>query len=267
MMRTSGLNDISTRQEKIAQQSRAAPSMVWTTLAHHIDLQWLHEAYRRTRKDAAVGVDGVTAREYEAALAANLTELLKQFKTGSYRAPAVRRVHIPKDGAHSKTRPIGIPTLADKILQRAVLMVLEPVYEQEFMNCSYGFRPGRGAHRALEALWKELMAIGGGWVIDLDIQSFFDTVSRDHLRSFLDRRVRDGVIRRVIGKWLNAGVMEDGAVWYPQAGTPQGGSNQSLAEQSLSARSAGPVVRTRGQAAIGGASVCGSLCRRCGAGL
>jgi group II intron reverse transcriptase/maturase len=223
MMRTSSLNGISTRQEKIAQQSRQAPSLVWTTLAHHIDLEWLHEAYRRTRKDAAVGVDGVTAQVYEAALEANLTELLRQFKTGSYRAPAVRRVHIPKEGAQHKTRPIGIPTLEDKVLQRAVLMVLEPVYEQEFLNCSYGFRPGRGAHRALEALWKELMGNGGGWVIDLDIQSFFDTVSRDHLRGFLDRRVRDGVVRRVIGKWLNAGVMEDGAVWYPEAGTPQGG--------------------------------------------
>jgi group II intron reverse transcriptase/maturase len=223
MMRTLSLNDISTRQEKIAQQSRQAPSMAWTTLAHHVDLEWLHEAYRRTRKDAAVGVDGVTAQAYEAALAANLMELLEQFKTGRYRAPAVRRVHLPKEGAHHKTRPIGIPTLADKILQRAVLMVLEPVYEQDFLDCSYGFRPGRGAHQALEALWKALMDIKGGWVIDLDIQSFFDTVSRDHLRSFLDRGVRDGVIRRVIGKWLNAGVMEDGAVWYPEAGTPQGG--------------------------------------------
>jgi group II intron reverse transcriptase/maturase len=132
-------------------------------------------------------------------------------------------VHIPKDGAQTKTRAIGIPTLEDKILQRAVLMVLEPVYEQDFMDCSYGFRPGRGAHQALEALWKELMGIGGGWVIDLDIQSFFDTVNRTHLHDFLDRRVRDGVIRRVVGKWLNAGVMEDGAVWYPERGTPQGG--------------------------------------------
>jgi RNA-directed DNA polymerase len=223
MMRTSSLNDISTQQEKIAQQSRQAPSMIWTTLAHHIDLQWLYEAYRRTRKDAAVGVDGVTARAYEAELEANLTKLLEQFKAGRYRAPAVRRVHLPKQGARHQTRPIGIPTLEDKILQRAVLMVLEPVYEQDFLDCSYGFRAGRGAHQALEALWKELMDIRGGWVIDLDIQSFFDTVSRDHLHSFLDQRVRDGVIRRVIGKWLNAGVMEDGAVWYPQAGTPQGG--------------------------------------------
>jgi RNA-directed DNA polymerase len=200
MMGTLGLNDISTRQEKIAQQSRQSPSMVWTTLAHHIDLAWLHEAYRRTRKDGAAGVDGVTAQGYEAALEANLQGLLERFKTGSYRAPPVRRVHIPKDGAQSKTRPIGIPTLEDKILQRAVLMVLEPVYEQDFMNCSYGFRPGRGAHQALDALWKELMGIGGGWIIDLDIQSFFDTVSRHHLYDFLDRRVRDGVIRRVMGK-------------------------------------------------------------------
>jgi group II intron reverse transcriptase/maturase len=222
-MRTPGLNDISTRQEKIAQQSRQAPSMAWTTLAHHIDLAWLHEAYRRTRKDGAAGVDGVTAREYEAGLEANLQGLLEQLKSGNYRAPAVRRVHIPKDGASAKTRPIGIPTLEDKILQRAVLMVLEPIYEQDFMDCSYGFRPGRGAHQALDALWKELMGIRGGWIIDLDIQSFFDTVSWSHLHAFLDQRVRDGVIRRVIGKWLNAGVMEDGAMSYPEKGTPQGG--------------------------------------------
>ncbi len=197
--------------------------MAWTTLAHHIDVQWLREAYRRTRKDAAVGVDGVTAGQYEATLDTNLTELLRRFKTGTYRAPPVRRVHIPKDGAPGRSRPIGIPTLEDKILQRAVLMVLEPIYEQDFLDCSYGFRPGRGAHQALEELWRALMGIRGGWIIDLDIQSYFDTVRHEHLRVFLDQRVRDGVIRRAIGKWLNAGVMERGAVWYPEDGTPQGG--------------------------------------------
>src|SRR5690606_38961536 len=121
--------------------------------------------------------------------------------TGSYRAPSVRRVHIPKPGKADQTRPIGIPTLEDKVLQRAVLMVLEPIYEQDFLECSYGFRPGRGAHQAIEALREQLTAIGGGWVIDLDIQRFFDTVNWEHLRSFLDQRVRDGVIRRAIGKW------------------------------------------------------------------
>jgi group II intron reverse transcriptase/maturase len=156
-------------------------------------------------------------------LEANLTSLLERFKSGRYRAPAVRRVHIPKPGKAKKTRPIGIPTLEDKVLQRAVLMVLEPVYEQDFLDCSYGFRPGRSAHQALDALWRGLMGMGGGWIIDLDIQSFFDDVDWGHLRRFLDQRVRDGVIRRVIGKWLNAGVMESGEVSHPDRGTPQGG--------------------------------------------
>ena len=165
---------------------------------------------------------GVTAAQYEANLEANLTGLLERFKSGGYRAPAVRRVHLEKPGT-SKTRPIGIPTLEDKILQRAVLMVLEPVYEQDFVDCSYGFRPGRGAHQALQALWEGLMEFGGGWVTDLDIEDFFGSVDWGHLRSFPDRRVRDGVIRRAIGKWLNAGVMEAGKLSYPERGTPQGG--------------------------------------------
>ena len=182
----------------------------------------MREAWRRTRKDAAAGVDGVTAAHYEAELEANLSGLLERFKSGRYRAPAVRRVHLEKPGT-SKTRPIGIPTLEDKVLQRAVLMVLEAVYEQDFLECSYGFRPGRGAHQALDALWQGLMKLGGGWVIDLDIEDFFGSVDWGHLRSFLDRRVRDGVVRRAIGKWLNAGVMEAGELSYPQRGTPQGG--------------------------------------------
>ena len=197
--------------------------MVLLTLAHHIDLMWMEEAYRRTRKDGAVGVDGVTAEAYEQRLQENLSDLLERFKSGRYRAPPVRRVHIPKDGAKNKTRPIGIPTLEDKILQRAVLMALEPVYEQDFLDCSYGFRPGRSPHQALEALWRGLMGIGGGWVIDLDIQSFFDCMDRKHLSSFLDQRVRDGVIRRAMGKWMQAGVMEEGVVTYPERGSPQGG--------------------------------------------
>jgi group II intron reverse transcriptase/maturase len=182
----------------------------------------LREAFRRTRKDGATGVDGQTAAAYAANLEENLQGLLDRFKSGRYFAPPVRRKHIPK-GDGSKTRPIGIPTLEDKVLQRAVTMVLEAIYEQDFLDCSYGFRPGRSAHQALEVLWKGLMDMGGGWVVELDIEKFFDTLSRPRLREFLDRRVRDGVLRRTIDKWLNAGVMEEGTLSYPDTGTPQGG--------------------------------------------
>jgi len=222
MTRALDRETISTRQGKLAELARKAPDMALRTLAHHIDLVWMHEAYRRTRKDGAVGVDGVTAEMYEERLDENLADLLERFKSGRYRAPPVRRAHIPKEGT-GKTRPIGIPTLEDKVLQRAVLMVLEPIYEQDFLACSFGFRPGRGPHQALDALWHGLMSMGGGWVIDLDISSFFDTLDRKHLETFLDKRVRDGVIRRTLGKWMNAGVMEDGAVLHPEHGTPQGG--------------------------------------------
>lgn len=216
------LDNISTKCQRIAELARREPKVVVNTLAHHVDLAWLREAYRRTRKDGAVGVDGVTAAQYEMDLESNLASLLERFKSGLYRAPAVKRIHIPK-GDGGKTRPIGVPTLEDKVLQRAVVMALEPIYEHDFMDCSYGFRPGRSAHQALEALWQQLMQIGGGWVIELDIKSFFDDVGHDHLKGFLDQRVRDGVVRRMIGKWLHAGVMEDGQCSYPESGTPQGG--------------------------------------------
>ncbi len=212
---------VSTRQQQIAAFAKQNPEMGFTSLNHHIDLIWLREAYRRTRKDAAAGVDGQSAGDYAANLETNLRDLLERAKSGRYRAPAVRRVHIPKgDG---QTRPIGIPTFEDKILQRAITMVLEPIYEQDFLDCSYGFRPGRSAHQALEAFWRQAMNMGGCWVIELDIKSYFDTVDRSQLREFLHRRVRDGVVLRLIGKWLNAGVLERGVLTHPDAGTPQGG--------------------------------------------
>jgi RNA-directed DNA polymerase len=212
---------VSTKLSRIAELARGAPDMVIRSLSHHIDVAFLREAYARTRKDGAKGVDGQSAADYERHLEENLQALLDRFKAGTYRAPPVRRVHIPKgDG---KTRPIGIPTFEDKILQRAVVMVLDAVYEQDFLNCSYGFRPKRSAHQALEQLWRDAMSVGDGWVLDVDIKGFFDNLDHDHLRQLLDLRVRDGVIRRAINKWLKAGVLEDGSVSYPDAGTPQGG--------------------------------------------
>jgi RNA-directed DNA polymerase len=215
--------DTSTKLQRIAELASQAPEMAFTSLSHHMDTEFLREAHRRVRKDGAVGVDGQTAAEYEVRLEENLQSLLGRFKSGTYQAPPVRRAYIPKGDGSGRQRPLGIPTFEDKILQRAVAMVLEAVYEQDFLDCSYAFRPGRSAHQALAALWQGVMDMGGGWVIDLDIQSFYDTLDHGHLRSFLDRRVRDGVLRRTIGKWLKAGVLEAGAVRRSEEGTPQGG--------------------------------------------
>ncbi len=213
---------MSTRLRRIAELAKQSPGRGFTSLAYFIDVLWLHVAYQRTRRDGAAGVDGQTAEGYEANLLDNLQSLLDRAKSGTYRAPPVRRVHIPK-GTGPETRPLGIPTYEDKILQRAVVMALEAVYEQDFMDCSYGFRPGRSAHQALEALWQQAMAMGGGWIVEVDIRKFFDTLDRAHLRDLLQLRVRDGVVLRLIGKWLQAGVLEDGNLTFPDAGTPQGG--------------------------------------------
>ena len=147
---------VSTKQQRLAKLARQSPQMGFTSLAHLMDIDWLHEAYRRTRRDGAAGVDGMTAESYEANLESNLEGLVKRIKAATYRAPAVRRVHIPKGNLPRETRPIGIPTLEDKVVQRAVVMVLEPIYEQDFYDCSFGFRPGRSAHQALETLWKPI---------------------------------------------------------------------------------------------------------------
>ena len=222
MAETPSSEAVFTKLQRVASLAQEMPQTVLTTLAHHIDLDLLLEAYRRTRKDGAAGVDGQTAGEYAEQLEENLCDLLGRAKSGTYRAPPVRRVHIPK-GEGRKTRPIGIPTFEDKVLQRAVAMVLGAVYEQDFRDCSYGFRPGRSAHQALEWLWERLMAVGGGWVLELDIEDFFGSLDRRRLREMLCQRVRDGVLLRLIGKWLRAGVLEDGSLSHPDSGTPQGG--------------------------------------------
>jgi len=221
MLRNS--TSVSTKQERIAELAKQSPQMAFTSLAHLLDIEWLKEAYQRTRKDGAVGVDGITAEQYEQDLEGNLQHLLVRVKSGTYRAPPVRRVHIPKGGSSTETRPIGIPTLEDKTLQRAVVMLLEPIYEQDFLDCSYGFRPARSAHQALDSFRTHLMNSKGGHVLEVDIRKFFDNLDHGHLRRFLQLRVRDGALLRLIGKWLNAGVMEAGCVSYPEAGSPQGG--------------------------------------------
>ena len=214
--------DVSTKLERIAKLAKEKPGVSLLTLAHHIDVNWLREAYRHTRKDGAQGVDGQGAEQYAAQLEVNLQSLLDRAKSGRYRAPPVRRVHIPK-GDGTETRPIGIPTFEDKVLQRAVAMVIGEVYEQEFHDFSYGFRPGRSAHQALQAIRNASWRMKGGWLVEVDIRKFFDTVEHAHLRAILGRRIGDGVLLRLIGKWLNAGVLEGGVLSHPDEGTPQGG--------------------------------------------
>src|SRR5437868_10667433 len=181
----------------------------------------MKEAYRLTRKDGAPGIDGVTADDYATNLEANLLDLLDRIKSGRYKAPPVRRTYIPK--ADGSQRPLGIPTFEDKVAQRAIVMVLEAVYEQDFLPCSWGFRPGRSAHGALNVLYSTITRQGQHWVLDVDIRKYFDSIPHSQLRAFLDQRVTDGVIRRMIDKWLKAGVLEDGLLRLASEGTPQGG--------------------------------------------
>jgi RNA-directed DNA polymerase len=213
--------NVSTKLHRIATLAREAPQRVLTALAHHIDVAVLREAFRRTRKDGAPGMDGQTAARYAETLDTNLASLLDRLKSGTYIAPPVRRAYVPKEEGGA-VRPIGVPTFEDKVLQRAIAMVLEAIYEQDFLDCSYGFRPRRSAHQMLQALWEQGMRRRGGWILKVDIQSYFDTIDHRHLRHILDQRVRDGVMRRTIDKWLNAGVLEQGRVTHPDAGVPQG---------------------------------------------
>ena len=220
MKETPSSTNTYTKQQWIAEQARTYPDRVFTSLHHLIDIEWMHEAYRRTRKDGATGIDGVTAADYEKELESNLEDLLNRIKSGRYYAPPVRRHWIPK--ADGTKRPLGIPTFEDKVAQRAIVMLLEPIYEQDFRPCSYGFRPGRSCHDALAALRTGIMGKGQRWVIDADISKYFDSIAHNRLREVLDLRIRDGVVRKIIDKWLKAGILEAGNLRRTDTGAPQG---------------------------------------------
>ena len=214
--------NVSTKQNRIAEIAKKYRDEALVTLHHHIDLEWMLQAYKKIKPDTSPGVDGQTLAMYAENLEYNLQDLRERAISGSYIAPAVKRVYIPK-GNGWEQRPIGIPTVEDRILQRAVLQVLEPVFETDFFNFSYGFRPGKSQHDAVDYLWKQIYQQNIGWVIDIDIRKFFDTMEHQHVRSFLRQRVQDGVITRLIGKWLKAGVLEEGSISYNNEGSPQGG--------------------------------------------
>jgi len=212
---------VSTQLQQLAEQAAAHPEWKFTTLAQRMDEEWLRVAYTQVRKGGAPGIDEVTAAEYERNLEENLWQLHERLKRGDYSAPPVRRVWLEK--ASGGQRPIGIPTFEDKIVQRAVTLLLNAIYEQDFYDFSYGFRPRRSAHDALQALRERCMQGDIHWIIDADISGCFDNIQHKALQEIVKERVNDGRILQLIGKWLHAGVMEGGQIHYPEAGTPQGG--------------------------------------------
>ncbi|MBI4249847.1 MAG: group II intron reverse transcriptase/maturase [Elusimicrobia bacterium] len=195
--------------------------MRFSSLGHLLDKPMLYDAWNRICKTGSGGVDGVTTREYAENLDTNLGKLHESLLRGNYRAPPVRRAWIPK--ANGTMRPIGIPTVEDKVVQRAVVSIMEAVYEPLFLENSYGFRPGKNAHQALESIQRTLTEGAVPWIVELDIESFFDNLSHDWLSKMVNHRLGDGCIRRLIGKWLNAGVLEETQRLKQEKGSPQGG--------------------------------------------
>jgi RNA-directed DNA polymerase len=212
---------VSTKLQQIAEQARRYPDTAFTTLVHLIDVEFLREAFRRTNKKVSPGIDRVTARRYAENLEENLRDLHERLRSGRYRATPVERVWLEKEDGSK--RPIGKPVLEDKIVQRAVVMLLGAVYEQEFYDFSHGFREGHSPHQALRELRERCMGMNIGWIVDLDVSGFFDSLDHGLLRGVIKQRVNDGGIIRLIGKWLNAGVLERETLTYPEKGTPQGG--------------------------------------------
>lgn len=213
--------------ERVRQAAERDKKMRFTSLLHHVyNIDALRRAYGELKRNAAPGVDGETWRHYGEALEENLRDLSGRLKRGAYRAKPVRRVYIPK--ADGKQRPLGVPVLEDKIVQRAAVEVLNAIYETDFKDFSYGFRPGRNQHNALDALYVGLMRKKVNWVLDADIRGFFDAINHEWLVKFIEHRIADKRVVRLIQKWLNAGVLEDGTRRWSETGTPQGGSASPL---------------------------------------
>jgi RNA-directed DNA polymerase len=225
--RTPSREDVSSALGRVRQAASKDKKLRFTALLHHIyNLETLRMAYFSLKKEAAPGVDGKRWRNYGETLEDNLQDLSHRLKRGAYRAKPVRRVYIPK--ADGRQRPLGVPALEDKIVQRAAVEVLNAIYETDFLGFSYGFRPGRSQHQALDALYTGLLTRKVSWVLDLDIQGFFDGLSHEWLVKFVAHRIADRRVVRLIQKWLNAGVLEDGKRIRVEEGTPQGGSASPL---------------------------------------
>lgn len=212
---------VQTKLELITQRARENPKMRFTSLAHHLNEGFLLECFQELKKNKAPGIDGVTVEKYEERLEENLKDLVARLKGKQYRPQPVRRVYIPKD--EKSVRPLGIPTVEDKIVQMGIKKILEAIYEQDFVEGSYGFRPKRGCHDALEVVDKTIMTKAVNFVVDMDIEKFFDTVEYKWMMKCLEQRIADPSFLRLIGRFLKAGIMEDGVYQETDKGTPQGG--------------------------------------------
>jgi len=213
---------VATKLHRIAEKARTESNCRFTSLFHLMNAQMLRECFRELRKDAASGIDKVTKKEYGLSLEKNLTVLVEKLHRMSYIPLPVRRVYIPKPGS-SKERPLGIPALEDKLVQAGLARILSTIYEQDFIDDSYGFRPGRGCHDALRALSQEVEGGKIHYIVDADIKGFFDNVDHEWLMKFLGHRIADKRVLRYVKRFLIAGIMEDGAVIASDKGTPQGG--------------------------------------------
>jgi group II intron reverse transcriptase/maturase len=205
---------------RIAELAKEDPKRQFSSIAHLITVAKLYEAFRGLRKNASAGIDGVTYQQYETNAEENIRQLHQRLKEGKYRAQPLRRVYIPKEDG--KQRPISIPVLEDKIVQKAVVDLLNAIYEQDFLDCSYGFRPKRGQHQALDEVGRIICTRPIGWILEIDIRSYFDSIVRSALVEMIEKRVIDGSVLRLIGKWIKVGVIEDGRLLVSEAGTGQG---------------------------------------------
>ncbi|WP_010417312.1 reverse transcriptase domain-containing protein [Anaerophaga thermohalophila] len=215
------MEEMSTVELQIAERARKFKEEPLTNLSQFITPQMLYKEFMRLNKYSSAGTDGQDWFNYVGIAEERLPELLSEYKSGRYKAPPIRRVYIPK--GKTDKRPLGIPTIEDKVLQSAVRRVMEPIYEEIFKDFSYGFRPNSSCHKAIAYMFQQVSFGGMRYIIDADIQNYFGSINHGQLREFLDRRVKDGKIRKMLDKWLKAGILEDETLSYPEEGTPQGG--------------------------------------------
>src|SRR5437773_9815714 len=206
--------------DRIAELAKEDPKRQFFSIAHLITVEKMYEAFRSLRKDASAGIDGVTYQQYEINAEEKIRQLHQRLKEGKYQVQPLRRVYIPKEDG--KQRPISIPALEDKIVQKVVVNLLNAIYEQDFLDCSYGFRPGRGQHQALEEVGRVICTRPTGWILELDITAYFDSIVREQLMEMIEKRVSDSSVLRLIRKWIQVGVIDEGKFLVSETGTGQG---------------------------------------------